>query len=129
MVPNHIHVLIQCTEDHQLDDWVRAVKSTVARLLVRQYQVEGNEAALAWLASQVARPKRQKHRVWEDSYLAKSVAMVKFMLQKLKYIHENPVQPYWQLAETPAVYRWSSAAFHDGGACLILVSNAFDLLA
>jgi len=104
-MPNHIHVLIQCTEDHQLDDWVRAVKSTVARLLARQYQVEGNEAALAWLVSQVAHSKNQKHKVWEDNYLAESVGTAKFMLQELKYIHENPVQPHWQLAETPALCR------------------------
>ena len=128
VMPNHIHVLIQCTEDRQLDDWVRAVKSTVARLLVRQYQVEGNDTVLAWLGSQVARPEKQKHKVWEDNYLAKSVVTVKFMLQKLKYIHENPIQPHWQLAATPAVYRWSSAAFYDGGACLIPVKDVKSLL-
>ena len=50
------------------------------------------------------------------------------MLQKLKYIHNNPMQPHWQLAATPAAYPWSSAAFYEDGACLIPVANVFDLL-
>jgi putative transposase len=128
VMPNHIHVLIQCTEKHQLDDWARTVKSTVARLLVRYHQVEGNDTVLAWMAAQVTRPKKQQVKVWEDSYLAKSVVTADFMLQKLKYIHENPVQPNWGLVESPAAYPWSSAAFYEGGPCLIPVTNAYSLL-
>ena len=50
------------------------------------------------------------------------------MLQKLDYIHKNPTQPHWLLAGTPAEYPWSSAAFYEGGACLIPVANAYKLL-
>lgn len=128
VMPNHIHVLLRCSEESRLDGWLRVVKSTVAQLLVRHYQVESNEAALAWLASQVTRPGKQRYKVWEDNYLAKSVITPEFMLQKLEYIHGNPVQPHWQLAEAPAAYPWSSAAFYEGRACLIPVANAFDLL-
>lgn len=34
------------------------------------------------------------------------------VLQKIDYIHRNPVQPKWQLAATPEDYSWSSAAFY-----------------
>jgi len=33
-------------------------------------------------------------------------------LQKIEYIHRNPIQPKWQLAATPEDYAWSSAAFY-----------------
>ena len=34
------------------------------------------------------------------------------VLQKIRYIHRNPIQPTWQLSNTPADYCWSSAAYY-----------------
>jgi len=129
IMPNHIHVLLQCPQANPPGYWVRTLKSVSARLVVRHYQVEHNESTLNWLASQVTNPKKQRYKVWEDNYLAKSVVTERFMLQKLKYIHQNAVQERWRLAERPTAYEWSSAAYYEGGACLIPVVNAFDLLA
>jgi hypothetical protein len=41
----------------------------------------------------------------------------KIFLQKLEYIHHNPCQPKWSLADKPENYRYSSAADYlaDGG--------------
>ena len=128
VMPNHIHALLQCQEDHRPGYWVRTMKTTSARLIVRQYEVEGNQEVLNWLADQVKNPKRQAHKVWEDNYLAKAVVSECFMLQKLTYIHENPVQPHWELVDSPAAYAWSSAAFYEGGASLIPVQSALELL-
>jgi putative transposase len=128
VMPNHIHVLIQCTQEYKLDDWVRTLKTMAARLVVRHYQVERNDQVLAWMASQVTRPEKQRYKVWEDSYLPKSVITAEFMLQKLKYIHENPVRFSVPLVESAAAYAWSSAAFYEDGPCLIPVTSAYTLL-
>jgi putative transposase len=37
------------------------------------------------------------------------------LLQKLNYIHLNPLQERWNLAERPEEYHWSSAKFYDNG--------------
>lgn len=128
VMPNHIHVIIECSEGNNPGDWVRFFKTLSARLVIRHYQVEDNDRVLEWLASQVKRRSRQRYKVWEDSYLAKNVVSEDFMLQKLTYIHKNPVQPRWELAASPTAYAWSSAAFYEGGACLIPVRSAFELL-
>ena len=100
IMPNHIHVLLQCPQTHPPGYWIKTLRSMSARLVIRHYQVERNEGTLDWLASQVKNPKKQRSKVWEDNYLAKSVVTRKFLLQKLKYIHENPVQERWQSARS-----------------------------
>lgn len=38
-----------------------------------------------------------------------------FFKQKMKYIHDNPCQPHWNLANHPIDYRFSSARFYELG--------------
>jgi putative transposase len=35
------------------------------------------------------------------------------MLQKLNYIHLNPLAPHWLLAADPCQYKYSSAEFYE----------------
>ena len=52
-----------------------------------------------------------------------------FLIQKLTYIHNNPLQPHWRLAQRPEDDLWSSARFYAGlGRALIPLSDARKLL-
>lgn len=56
--------------------------------------------------------KDRQFQFWERnplSVICQSVAMTE---QKLQYIHLNPVQEKWRLAETPEVYYYSSSRFY-----------------
>ncbi len=112
VMPNHIHVIIQCPADCPPKEWARAFKTSTAQLIIRHYRVEGNQAALDQLAAMVTRPEKQAFKVWEDGYLAKSVVTPAFLKQKLAYLHHNPLQPHWQLAAAPEDYVWSSARYY-----------------
>jgi putative transposase len=35
--------------------------------------------------------------------------------QKITYVHENPLQEYWNLTDMPENYKWSSAKFYETG--------------
>jgi hypothetical protein len=35
------------------------------------------------------------------------------LVQKLDYVHLNPIQPHWLLSNHPAEYRFSSASFYE----------------
>ena len=41
--------------------------------------------------------RRGRYQIWEDGYNAKDVVSETFLLQKMKYIHNNPCQPHWGL--------------------------------
>jgi len=112
IMPNHLHVIIQCSAEDPLADVIRDLKKHIADRLIRHYQVESNQSVLEFLASVVTRSDKQRHKVWEDGYNAKDVFSPEFLRQKMTYLHNNPCQPHWNLAERPEDYVWSSARFY-----------------
>jgi len=129
IMPNHVHAILRCLENYTPGDVTRELKKATANLIIRHYEAERNEAALAFCASCVPRREKQRYAVWRDEYQAKNVFSPAFLRQKLDYIHNNPVQAHWALVETPEAYVWSSARFYlSGGRALIPVSDAGELL-
>ncbi len=130
VMPNHIHFIVRGLNSYTPGDIVRELKKATANLILRQYKVEENQAALAFCESAVKPGQRQQYAIWEDEYQAKNVFSPDFLRQKLDYIHNNPVQPHWHLAERPEDYPWSSARFYlMGQPTLIPLSDARELLA
>ena len=66
--------------------------------------------------------KGQKHKVFEPSFDAKPLYTRKFLLQKLDYIHNNPVRGKWNLCTDVTAYPHSSAAFYHDGTVHSMVS-------
>jgi len=129
IMPNHFHCIAQFSVDDPFKDVLRDFKKHIADRLIRHLKAEGNEEALEWLASKVARPEKQSHKAWEDGYNAKDVVSETFLLQKMEYIHNNPCQPHWQLSQTPEGYIWSSALFYlTDKPCIIPVDDVRKLL-
>jgi len=129
IMPNHIHIIIKCLGKYQPKDVVREYKKATAKLILRQLEAEQNDEILEQLARVVSRTHKQQFAVWEAEYLATNIYSPKFLLQKLNYIHNNPLQPHWRLAERPEDYIWSSARFYAGlGKALIPLSDARKLL-
>ena len=61
------------------------------------------------------RKKNQLHKVFKDSFDAKGIFSEKFLIQKLNYIHHNPVSGKWRLAKDFVSYEHSSALFYEEG--------------
>ena len=129
IMPNHVHLVLRCLGKYTPMDVVREFKKATANLILRYFECEGNEGALAFCAKAVGQSKRRRYAVWEAEYQAKNVFSVWFLEQKLNYIHNNPLQPHWRLAERPELYPWSSARFYLGaGRPLIPLSDARELM-
>ena len=129
VMPNHVHLILRCLGECTPGQVVGTFKKASANLILRQYEVEGNQAALAFCAAAVPPRRQETHIVWEHEYQAKNVFSPAFLRQKLDYVHNNPVQPHWRLAETPEDYPWSSARFYAGeGRALLPLSDARELL-
>ena len=129
IMPNHVHLILQCLNDWKPSDVVREFKKATANLIIRQYEAEGNTEALDFFAAAVQPGRKEQHTIWEHEYQAKNVFSPDFLRQKIEYIHNNPVQPHWQLAKRPEEYPWSSARFYlAGGRALIPLHDARELL-
>lgn len=112
VMPNHLHCILQPSEEAKVSDVVRDMKKAMSNMIVRHFEAEDNQRALALCAAAVSDPAKQQHAIWEDEYQAQNVYSAEFLMQKLNYIHNNPLQPRWNLAETATAYPWSSAAYY-----------------
>ena len=129
IMPNHIHLLLQCLNKYTPSDVVQEYKKATANLILRQFECEGNDEALWQLAEAAERISHKNFAVWREEYQAKNVYSAQFLTQKLDYIHNNPLQPHWRLAESPELYPWSSARFYARTErALIPLSDARELL-
>jgi REP element-mobilizing transposase RayT len=129
IMPNHVRFILRCRADDPLQDVVRDFKANTTRLIVRQFAAEDDREVLKVLVDAVQRPDRQQYKVWEDGYFAKEVFSADFLRQKLDYIHNNPLQPQWQLVNEPEDYIWSSARFYlSNQPALIPLCDARELL-
>jgi putative transposase len=59
--------------------------------------------------------RERKHRFWQRDPLAVLMYSKSIVEQKIEYIHLNPLQEHWNLANKPENYRWSSARFYETG--------------
>jgi REP element-mobilizing transposase RayT len=123
VMPNHVHLIVQCRDADPLGDAIRDFH--VADRLLRDYRRRGNRAALKRLCLKG----RQGCKVWEESYDAKDVFTPEFLRQKMTYIHNNPLQPRWYLVASAEGYLWSSACYYLlGRSAIIPIDNASLLL-
>jgi len=51
--------------------------------------------------------------IWQEGFLDENIYSEKLFLEKIKYIHNNPITKGWQLADDRADYKYSSACYYD----------------
>src|SRR4029079_16351178 len=100
-MPNHLHcMLFFPTPDFSLNKIIGNAKRFMAYEIVKRLKEANRELILQQLQSAVTdkeRAKGQLHKVFEESFDAKSIENRKFFLQKLNYIDLNPVSGNYKL--------------------------------
>jgi REP element-mobilizing transposase RayT len=119
IMPNHVHLLLHYTgEGVALNTLIGNGKRFMAYEIVRRLKALQETELLKALEEGVQYKDRQKgqlHAVWKDSFDVKECRTEKFLLQKLQYIHNNPVSGKWKLAPSSIDYLHSSARFYFNG--------------
>jgi REP element-mobilizing transposase RayT len=129
IMPNHVHVIVRFEEGYTLSNVMRDFKKHTSKQIIRQYQAENSQQVLAFLKQAAAQVPGQEYRVWQEGYDARNVFSPDFLRQKVEYVHNNPCQSRWQLAERPEEYTWSSARFYlQGEPTVIAVDDVREYL-
>jgi len=119
IMPNHLHALIGFKPaDKSINTIVGNGKRFIAYDIVDRLEKANNTGLLTTLAAGVSMPDRakgQKHEVYEGTFDIKLCYSLRFLQQKLNYIHSNPVSKKWSLAKEPIEYLHSSALFYETG--------------
>ena len=117
IMPNHLHVILHFhSKEFDRNKIIANGKRFIAYEIVNRLKVAGNATMLDRLQSLLTereKKKRQLHKIFEDSFDAKAIFTQPFLLQKINYIHNNPVTGKWMLAKDFAEYELSSASFYE----------------
>ena len=119
IMPNHVHCILYFPEaGFNLNKILSNGKRFMAYELVNRLEKANDTNTLTILQNALTereRKKKQLHKVFKDSFDAKPIFSEKFLLQKLNYIHYNPVKGKWRLAKDFVSYEHSSASFYEEG--------------
>lgn len=112
IMPNHVHMIVQAISTFSLSEILRDLKKFTARSIVNKLEADKPEGYQNILSKFVEAGKPLKRittfKVWQDGNMAKLIYTNKFLIQKLTYIHNNPVE--YGLCGVPWEYEYNSAA-------------------
>lgn len=114
---NHLHLIISRTPDGaELSDIIRDFKKFTSRRLVQAVKElpESRREWLLWLFSRAGEhnPNNTQYQVWQQDSHPVELRTLKFIRQKLNYIHDNPVKE--GIVFSSAEYVYSSASVYFG---------------
>ena len=113
---NHIHLLVSATPPAKLSDIVRDFKKHTNKQIIKFIETE-QESRKDWILYRFQYHAKYNHRiekykVWKDGYHSIICDHPAILLQKLDYIHNNPVKA--GIVGMPEHYIYSSAGNYAG---------------
>ena len=111
IMPNHIHLIWHIAEGHKREEVQRDFLKYTAQQ-IKWNLMKSNPALLEHFR---VNAKDRIYQIWERNPLTVDIYTGKVLLQKLNYIHNNPLQDKWRLCTLPEAYPWSSARFYHTG--------------
>jgi len=112
LLPSHLHTLVK-PENDTIGELLQDFGSYASHAILEQLIKDRRDDLIQFFHEQ-RRDIRHQHSIWDDIQ-AKNVYSMKFLNQKLEYIHQNPVSKQWKLVAERGDYRYSSACFYDRG--------------
>ena len=115
IMPNHLHALVH-VGNQSINKILGNGKRFMAYEIVERLKALERTDVLDVLSAKVTgeeRARKKQHRVFEVSSDIKPCYTRKFILQKLDYMHRNPISGKRSLAATHLDYFHSSAAFYE----------------
>jgi len=110
IMPNHIHLLWRMLQPNGKE----SPAGSFAKFTAHQFKkiIEANNHVA--LNEYISCKSDRAFQFWKRDPLAIPISSKEILIQKLDYIHNNPLREKWKLADTPENYRWSSARFYSG---------------
>ena len=116
ILDTHFHAIVAAPE---LARVLADLKRHTARRIIDQLQAEHCDWLLRELRNQRAPHKsKSQHQVWQEGSHPQAIMSDEMMLQKLQYLHNNPVKR--GLVASPEHWRYSSAHEWLPGAAITL---------
>ena len=120
LMSNHLHMIASADEDIYLSDILRDFKKFTSKEIVKAIQ-DNPESRRDWMIDRFQFKanymKNVDYKFWQEGNEAKEIFTEEFLLQKIEYIHNNPVVA--EIVDNPIDYKYSSACNYAGEKGLI----------
>jgi|SRR6185312_9939637 len=111
IMPNHIHLIWHIQDKYKAGKiQMRFLKYTAQQMKFRL--LDTNDAMLNEF---LVNSKDRQYQFWERNSLSVDLWTEEVFIQKLIYIHNNPIKDPWNLVVYPEDYTYSSAKFYETG--------------
>lgn len=108
VMPNHAHYLVSTENGKNLSDVMRDFGTHTSRQITEFLEQEKRFDMLeVFRAAAEADGKGNRYKVWQDGFHPIAIESERFFLEKLQYLHENPVRKGY--VDRPEQWRYSSA--------------------
>lgn len=125
-MPNHIHVLLRITDKSPvISKTIQNAKRFMAYDIVPYLKEDKKVDLLDYFQGKRYGHSNANYKIFKERYDSLIIQSEKFFLEKLNYIHRNPCQEHWQLADSPEDYQYSSASNYTYGRGVYEVDLAF----
>ncbi len=111
IMPNHLHVIWEMLSLNGKEMPHASFNKFTSHQFLEYLRKERTEILTEYSVNDLER----NHRFWQRDPLAVKMDSQEKVEQKLEYIHTNPLQERWNLANRPEQYYWSSAKFYEHG--------------
>jgi REP element-mobilizing transposase RayT len=111
IMPNHIHVVWEMIDKNGKEMPHASFNKFTSHQFLEKIRATNNKNLSKFKETDSER----NHRFWQRDPLAIQLNSKSKAEQKIKYIHLNPLQEHWNLANKPEDYVWSSAKFYETG--------------
>jgi len=111
---NHLHLITLNPEKINLSNIMRDFKHFTSTEIAKQLEYD-NAKLFLYIFRKAAegRKKKQNYKIWQDEFHPKAIYTQEFLLQKMEYMHNNPVRK--GLVLKPEYWRYSSARTYLNG--------------
>ncbi|MBU3676013.1 MAG: hypothetical protein FGM54_02380 [Chitinophagaceae bacterium] len=133
IMPNHVHVVIAFRKsDKKINKIVGDGKRFMSYEIINRLKSKNESEVLTLLKNKTTKSDEQKNKqfaVFEPSFAWKHLNSIEFILQKLDYIHKNPIKYNYSLDDESQAYIHSSApSYGYAGKIIYEVSLIHDIL-
>ena len=111
IMPNHIHLIWNILKMNGKESPAGSFAKYTAHQF-RKYLLEFRPDLMHHFKTE---KEDRKMQFWKRDPLAIQLSSEDILIQKINYIHNNPIKEKWQLAFQPEEYRFSSVNFYLNG--------------
>jgi REP element-mobilizing transposase RayT len=116
IMPNHVHLLLYFKKEQKaLHSLIGNGKRFLAYAIVKRLEQTNQIYLLDRLKMAVPgkdKERGKRHEIWKAGFDVKNCRTEKFLLQKLNYMHDNPVRGKWHLVKDRESYEHSSCLYY-----------------